>query len=277
MLDVEFVQLLQDMIGDLTSAPEPIVIKLFSQDPALLQTWAPQVGEAIKKVAGVVDVLDGIENTISGPATMFKVDPAMAARAGFTPQEIELDASAIMQGEPAPTPVVRQRPRVHDPRALSRSRRAQSVDAIKNTLLVSAHGQDRHARHRWRRSRRSRARPRCGARICSATSRSRRGSKASISARAWRRCSGRSRTCTCRRRSAWSTAAPTRSSSSRSSDLLIVLVLAVLLVFTVLLFEFGGFAAPIAVIASALLSTVGVFLALLDHAARRSTSRRSWG
>jgi multidrug efflux pump subunit AcrB len=42
-----------------------------------------------------------------------------------------------------------------------------------------------------------------------------------------------------------------------------VLVLAVVLVFTVLLFEFGGFAAPIAVIASALLSTVGVFLALL--------------
>jgi multidrug efflux pump subunit AcrB len=34
-------------------------------------------------------------------------------------------------------------------------------------------------------------------------------------------------------------------------------------VFTVLLFEFGGFAAPVAVIASALLSTSGVFLALL--------------
>src|SRR6185295_10403592 len=46
-------------------------------------------------------------------------------------------------------------------------------------------------------------------------------------------------------------------------DLLVVLVLAVLLVFTVLLFEFGGFAAPIAVIASALLSTIGVFAALL--------------
>src|SRR6202035_3032617 len=46
-------------------------------------------------------------------------------------------------------------------------------------------------------------------------------------------------------------------------DLLIVLVLAVVLVFTVLLFEFGAFAAPIAVIASALLSTAGVFFALL--------------
>ncbi len=46
-------------------------------------------------------------------------------------------------------------------------------------------------------------------------------------------------------------------------DLLVVLVLAVLLVFTVLLFEFGNFAAPVAVIASAVLSTVGVFFALL--------------
>jgi hypothetical protein len=45
-------------------------------------------------------------------------------------------------------------------------------------------------------------------------------------------------------------------------DLVIVLILAVLLVFTVLLFEFGDFAAPIAVIASALLSTIGVFVAL---------------
>jgi multidrug efflux pump subunit AcrB len=40
---------------------------------------------------------------------------------------------------------------------------------------------------------------------------------------------------------------------------MIVPVLAVLLVFTVLLFEFGGFAALHAVIVSALLSTIGVF------------------
>jgi multidrug efflux pump subunit AcrB len=106
MLQVEFIQLLQDMIGDLTSAPEPVAIKLFSQDPALLRTWAPQVADAIKKIPGVVDILNGIDNTISGPATVFQVDPATAARAGFTPQEIELDASAIMQGEPATTPVV---------------------------------------------------------------------------------------------------------------------------------------------------------------------------
>jgi multidrug efflux pump subunit AcrB len=46
-------------------------------------------------------------------------------------------------------------------------------------------------------------------------------------------------------------------------DLAFVLTLAIVLVFIVLLFEFGNFAAPIAVICSALLSTSGVFVALL--------------
>jgi multidrug efflux pump subunit AcrB len=46
-------------------------------------------------------------------------------------------------------------------------------------------------------------------------------------------------------------------------DLVIVLILAVLLLFIVLLFEFGAFAAPVAILSSALLSTSGVFIALL--------------
>ena len=46
-------------------------------------------------------------------------------------------------------------------------------------------------------------------------------------------------------------------------DLVIVLILAILLLFIVLLFEFGSFAAPIAILSSALLSTSGVFIALL--------------
>src|SRR6266404_2484203 len=79
-LDVEFVQKLQDMIGDLTSAPEPVQIKLFAQDPALLADWAPKVAESIGKIKGVVDVLNGVDNTISGPAVTFQVNPAVAAR-----------------------------------------------------------------------------------------------------------------------------------------------------------------------------------------------------
>ncbi len=138
-VSVEFFQTLEDMIGDLTGAPEPIQIKLFSQDPALLREWAPRVGEAIHRVPGVVDELDGIENTISGPAFSFQVDPMTAARAGFTPEEVATDAAAILLGEPAPTSVV-----VNDRAYTIRIRYPQAhratLEAMSNTLLNSASG-----------------------------------------------------------------------------------------------------------------------------------------
>jgi CzcA family heavy metal efflux pump len=261
MLQVEFVQWLQDMIGDLTSAPEPVVIKLFSQDPALLRTWSPQVADAIKKIPGVKDILNGIDNTISGPATVFQVDPATAARAGFTPQEIELDASAIMQGEPATAPVVAN-DRAYTIRVRFPNQVRASFDAIKNTIFVSSTGKNATL-----------------------------GSLATIvdlpgQTEIRRENLQRDVTVTARLenlnlgdgmqkvqkavadlhlppaiRVEYGGAYEEQQRSFR--DLAFVLALAVVLVFTVLLFEFGGFAAPVAVICSALLSSSGVFLALL--------------
>ena len=139
VLDVEFPQLLQDMIGDLTSAPQPVVIKLFSEDADLLRHWAPVEASAIKKIPGVVDVEDGIDNTTSGTAVTFNVDPVVTARAGFTPQEVELDASAMLQGEPASPPVVLNA--VPTPFACSfRRPRGELWTAMRNTLIVSGTG-----------------------------------------------------------------------------------------------------------------------------------------
>jgi multidrug efflux pump subunit AcrB len=261
MLDVEFIQLTQDMIGDLTSAPEPIAIKLFSQDPALLKQWAPQVGEAIKKLPGVVDVLDGIENTISGPATLFNVDQAMAARAGFTPQELETNIAAIMQGEPAPTPVVLN-DRAYTIRVRFPEATRSSVDAIKSTLLVSATGrtgtlgtlatvEDLPGQTEVRRENLQRN--------VTVTARLEGVDLGAGVAAAQRAIADLHMPPAIR--VAYGGAYEEQQRSFK--DLLLVLVLAVVLVFTVLLFEFGDFAAPMAVIASALLSTVGVFLALL--------------
>jgi hypothetical protein len=208
----------------------------------------------------VKDVKNGIENTISGPAIVMKVDPVVAARAGFTPQEIELDASAILQGEPATTPVV-VNDRVYDSRAVSGETRGvarpdpqhddhQSSTGKTATLGSLAEFSDEAGQTKF------------GARICSAMSRSRAASKASAWAKEWRRC---------RRR--WRFAPAARDSRGLRRHLCgaaeivpgsaVVLVLAVVLVFTVLLFEFRNFAAPVAILASALLSTSGVFLALL--------------
>ena len=105
-LDTDFIQVLQDQIGDLSSSPDPIEIKLYSQNYDLLKQWGPIIGAAIKTLPGIKDVKNGIENTISGPAVVFEVDQTAAARSGFTPQEVELDASAIFQGEPVPLPLI---------------------------------------------------------------------------------------------------------------------------------------------------------------------------
>src|SRR4029077_751050 len=136
---VEFVQVLQDMIGDLTSAPEPVEIKLFSQDPALLETWAPKIASAIGKVNGVVDVLDGLENTISGHAVVFPVNPSTATRAGFTPEEVAVDAAAILEGEPALTPVVNN-DRAYVVRVRFPDSNRASLETMSNTLLNSSSG-----------------------------------------------------------------------------------------------------------------------------------------
>ncbi len=138
-LDVEFTQVLQDMIGDLSNSPEPIQIKLFASDPALLNSVAPRVGDALSRIPGVVDVQNGIDNTVSGPATNFQVDPSVAARLGFTPAEVAEDATSILDGVTANTPVIANgRPYTVRVRLGPETRR--SLDSMENTVFNSSTG-----------------------------------------------------------------------------------------------------------------------------------------
>ena len=261
-LDVDFKQVLQDMIGDLTGSPEPMEIKLFSQDPALLKQWATKIGEKLKKTKGVVDVKDGIEDTVSGPAIVMQVDPVIAARAGFSPQEIELDASAILQGEPATTPVV-----VNDRSYTVRVRFPQStranLDQIRNTVITSS----------------ATGKPATLGTLAQFQDEA--GQTEIIRENLQRRVAviGRFENMSLGKGMAMVQKIVTdmeipptirvvyggtyEEQQKSFRDLLLVLAVAVVLVFTVLLFEFGGFAAPTAILSSAILSTSGVFLALL--------------
>ncbi len=261
MLDVEFVELLQDMIGDLTSAPEPVVIKLFSENPGLLREWAPRVGSGIEKIPGVVDVLNGIDNTISGPAITFKVNPDAAARAGFSPEEVELDVSAIITGEPAPTPVVTNE-RAYTIRVRYPQQARATLENIRNALLVNAAGktatlgslatveEDPGQTEILRENLQT---------DVQVTARLEGLNLGSGIAAVKKVVAGLNLPPSIRVEYGGAYAEQQRS----FHDLAVVLILAIVLVFTVLLFEFGGFAAPAAILSSALLSTSGVFLALL--------------
>jgi CzcA family heavy metal efflux pump len=260
-ISVEFIQSLQDMIGDLTGAPEPIEIKLFCSDPELLRQWAPRVLGAIQKVGGVVDLKDGIESTMSGPATTFQVNPSIAARSGFTPEEIAVDASAILEGKPAATPLV-VNDRAYTIRVRYPQENRNSLEAMSNTVLNSASG---------------RTATLGGVssilQIPGQTEIRREDLQRDVAVTA--RLEGRDMGSGVRDvqkavaalhlppaiRVVYGGTFDQQQQSFR--DLLFVLLLAIVLVFVVLLFEFRTFSAPLSILASALLSVSGVFFALL--------------
>jgi multidrug efflux pump subunit AcrB len=143
-VEVQFIQKLQDMIGDLTSAPQPIVIEMFSPDAELLNSWAPRVADAIGKIEvggkhPVVDLDNGIDSTTSGPAMIFTVDAAKAAHAGFSPQDVANDATAMLDGVTSPEPVVvNDRPyalRIRFPGSVR-----SSLEKMDDTLMISPEG-----------------------------------------------------------------------------------------------------------------------------------------
>jgi CzcA family heavy metal efflux pump len=138
-LDVEFTQVLQDMIGDLSNAPEPIQIKVFANDPALLAELGPRIGNAISKIGGVVDVQNGIDNTISGPATNFQIDPGITGRLGFTPTEVAEDATSILDGVTTTDPLIANG-RPYTVRVRLGDDTRQSLDTIQNAVFNSATG-----------------------------------------------------------------------------------------------------------------------------------------
>jgi len=266
VLDTEFIQVLQDMIGDLTGAPQPVVVKLFSPDADLLATWAPQVADALDKITvngkkPVVDIEDGIENTTSGPAVVFTVNPESAARAGFASDDLGAITTAIIEGEPASAPVIiGDRPytlRVRFPESSH-----SSLEAMNNTMLVNSSGGTATLGSIASTSElpgQTEVRRESLQRDVEVTARLE-GVDLGTGVAAVQKAVADLKLPPAIRVEYGGTF---REQQKSFSDLVTVLLLAVVLIFLVLLFEFRSFSAPIAILSSAVLSTSGVFLALL--------------
>ena len=97
-MELEFVQLLQDMIGDLEGAAEPLEVKIFGDDSATLTALAEQVQGEMEKVRGVVD-LTGPQQ--GAPETTWRIDPEAAGRAGLTVEQVQDQLATAWLGETA--------------------------------------------------------------------------------------------------------------------------------------------------------------------------------
>ncbi|HEY2294104.1 MAG TPA: efflux RND transporter permease subunit [Thermoanaerobaculia bacterium] len=97
-VDLEFVQLLQDMIGDLEGAAEPLEVKIFGDDTRTLADLAEQVQSKMEGVKGVVDLVGPQRGA---PETTWRIDPEAAGRAGLTVEQIQDQLTVAWLGETA--------------------------------------------------------------------------------------------------------------------------------------------------------------------------------
>jgi CzcA family heavy metal efflux pump len=94
-LDVEFTQILQDMLGDLEGSPEPVELKIFGNDMTTLERLAEEVAPKLQKIPGLVDFV-GIQK--GNPEIFFRVDPTVAGRAGLGTDDVTQQVSAGLLG-----------------------------------------------------------------------------------------------------------------------------------------------------------------------------------
>jgi len=97
-MDTEFVQLLQDMLGDLEGAANPIEVKIFGDDSAVLAGLAEQVQHQMEGVKGVVDLVGPQQGS---PETTWRIDPEASGRAGLTTEQVQNQLATAWLGETA--------------------------------------------------------------------------------------------------------------------------------------------------------------------------------
>ena len=257
-LEWEFPGILGDLIGDLMWSPSPIEVKLFSTDIEFLKTNAPLIEEAIQNVDGVVDTFDGLVYT--GSTIDLSLRTQDAARYGLTTEDVANAVNTAMLGTTASS--VLEGDRVVDIRVVIDPLTIDRLEAIQNLPLLTPTGSliklsqaaDVVMEEGQLELRREDMRQ-----------------DIAVTARLEGRDMG---SAMAEIRDLLDRDANLRSASIEYGglyqqqqesfrNLVVVLVMAVFLVFTVLLAEFGSFSMPFAIVFGSVLSMFGTIMALL--------------
>ncbi|ODU50514.1 MAG: transporter [Thiobacillus sp. SCN 63-374] len=96
-LNIEMAQLMEDVIGDLTAVPQPIQIKIFSDDTTVLKSLAEKTAASIARIKGVVEIRDGINP--AGDALDIQVNRVKASLEGVDPEAVTRMVQDALAGQ----------------------------------------------------------------------------------------------------------------------------------------------------------------------------------
>ena len=135
-LEWEFPGILGDLVGDLTWSPKPIEVKLFSTDIEFLKKKAPEIEAKLKKIEGVVDTFDGL--TFTGPSLSLRVRQPEAQRFGITADDIATAVNIAKLGKTASS--VLEGDRVINIRVLGDPKQFNRIDSLRELPLRTPSG-----------------------------------------------------------------------------------------------------------------------------------------
>jgi multidrug efflux pump subunit AcrB len=249
--------MLGDLIGDLQGAPKPVEIRIYSNDLDFLKRTAPAVQARIDEVHGVADSNDGL--IIAGPALTFRVRSADAQRYGLNTADVAAAVAAAKLGQV--TSNVLEADRVTGIRVLLDPRAANKVDALRDLPIRPANGpavrlgqvadvvEEPGEVELWRDDLRQ---------YVAVTAELENADLGSVMANIKAKVAGDARFPA----GVIEFGGQYQQQQESFRNLMVVMVMAVLLVFTVLVLEFRSFLEPVAIVAGALLALLGTVAAL---------------
>ncbi|HVA39584.1 MAG TPA: efflux RND transporter permease subunit, partial [Candidatus Binataceae bacterium] len=135
-VSVDFSQVLQDMIGDLSGTPQPIAIKVFGADQSAIETTATVIAKRIEGIPGVVDVFNGL--VLSIPEERVLVNTTAAERYSLSADDIRADLRTVIAGTVATS--LRVGDRLMDVRVRYPRDYHHQLDLLPQVLLKTPNG-----------------------------------------------------------------------------------------------------------------------------------------
>jgi CzcA family heavy metal efflux pump len=95
-LQIDFGQVIGDMLGDLMASVQPIEIKIFGSDQKTLNDLAEKVSAEVEKIDGIEDVFNGI--IIAGPSIEVIPDQQKLAQFKISPASFQFQLQTMVEG-----------------------------------------------------------------------------------------------------------------------------------------------------------------------------------
>jgi len=95
-LRIDFGQVIGDMLGDLMASIQPVEIKIFGDNQEKLHELSTQAAEIVGSVEGTADAFNGV--VIAGPSVSIQPNYSKLAQYGITPANLQYQLQTALEG-----------------------------------------------------------------------------------------------------------------------------------------------------------------------------------